>query len=326
MNNYQLRVPPLDKNIRIDIYLTNKFPDFSRNYFINLIKNNNLKVNNKAVKPSLKIKGGEQIYINFIEKEILSDPKAENIPIEIVYEDDNVIVVNKKPNMVVHPSAGHTGNTLVNALIKHLPEIKKVIYDKNNLISRIRPGIVHRLDKDTSGIIIVAKNARTMHSLSKQIQNRGVIKKYLGLCSGWPKSEEGELISFLGRDPKNRKMIADIGENKGKKAVLSYKVINYYYDKSQNKISLIEFDLKTGRTHQIRVQVKNIGHPILGDKAYFNKESLIATNLNKIKRQMLHAFQLEIYLTDNKKPTLFEAPLPPDMTKIIARLTEVDSR
>jgi len=326
MKNTKFIVSETEANTRLDIFLSNKYPDYSRNYFLNLIKNNYIRIDDKIVKPSHKIKSGEEIEIIFVEKEILSDPLAENIPLDIVYEDKNVIVVNKQPGIVVHPSAGHASNTLVNALINHLPEIKKAIYDKESLVSRIRPGIVHRLDKDTSGIIIVAKNAKTMHALSDQIQNRSVKKRYLGLCYGWPKNDEGELIDFLGRDPKNRKLIANIGENRGKKAILRYKVKECYLDKYQNKISLISFDLKTGRTHQIRVQTKRIGTPILGDTLYGNKESQAVSLKNNIQRQLLHACELTINLPDSNKPTTFLAPLPKDFRDAMDELTTVGSQ
>lgn len=308
---------------RLDIFLANFFPEYSRNYFSVLIRNGDVKVSNQAQKPSYKLKCSDNISIDFKEIETKKELVPSQLKLDIIYEDQNVIAINKQAGIVVHPAAGNYENTLVNALVNYFPEIKKAVYDKSSQISRLRPGLVHRLDKDTSGVIIIAKNVRSMHSLSRQIQNRTVKKIYWALCYGWPKEVSGTLINYLGRHLKNRKHIADIGKEKGKEAISQYKVVNFLKNEKGDKASLIEFNIKTGRTHQIRVQSSRIGHPVLGDDFYGNKNSdLLSKNLN-INRQMLHARTLEITLPGDNKATKFEAPLPEDFRNILDSLKSV---
>ena len=301
---------------RIDKFLGYKFPKYSRNYFSELIKDGNVKLNNKSIKPSYFIKAGDKIEVEFIESKMTEGAKGEDINLDIIYEDSDVLVINKQPGIVVHPAAGHSGGTLVNAIINYFPAITDVVYDKESEISKLRPGLVHRLDKDTSGVIIVAKNARSMHSLSRQIQNHHAKKTYYAICYGWPKNESGQIVSHLGRHPKNRKKIANIGQNKGKEAISNYKLIKHF-ESSQGNYSLIEFDIKTGRTHQIRVQAADMGNPVLGDDYYGNKLSETLSNKLEIKRQLLHAKTLVIKLPGNNKETSFEAPLPEDFNEIL---------
>jgi 23S rRNA pseudouridine1911/1915/1917 synthase len=279
-------------------------------------------INGTKIKPSYLVKFNDKVSVDFIEIESKKEVVGEKIDLNIIYEDDNVIVVNKQPNLVVHPASGNWTGTLVNALINHFPEIEKAVYDKDSQVSKLRPGLVHRLDKDTSGAIIVAKNARTMASLSKQIQNRTVKKTYLGLCYGWPKDISKTLINYLGRHPKNRKYIADIGQEKGKEAILDYNVIRFLTNKKGDRISLIEFDLKTGRTHQIRVQASMIGHPVLGDNFYGNKLSDKLSERYRAERQLLHSLKLSITLPGNLKPSVFSAPVPKDFKKVMEQFSE----
>lgn len=304
---------------RVDSFLAKKFPEYSRNYFSNLIDEKNVLVNSKSVKSSYKLKAGDNISVEFVEKEA-NELKAEEIALDIIYEDDNVIVLNKKPGIVVHPAAGNKTGTLVNALLYHFPKIKEAVYKKDNQISNQRPGLVHRLDKDTSGVMIVAKNARAMHSLSRQIQNRSIKKIYWALCSGWPKNDEGNLVNYLGRHPKNRKLIADIGKEKGRESISYYKVLRYLKDDKENKICLVEFDIKTGRTHQIRVQSAIMGNPVIGDKAYGNKQCLKISEELGADRQLLHAKSLSITLPGDTKQSAFKAPLPEDFKNILDKL------
>lgn len=308
---------------RVDKFLSTVFSDYSRSYFINLINDKEVIVNGKSVKPSFILKDHDQIVINFQENSIPLTPRAEDINLNIIHEDENVIVINKQPGLVVHPASGNETGTLINALLNHFPDIKHAVYDKDSLVSQNRPGLVHRLDKDTSGVLIVAKNARAMHSLSRQIQNRTVKKIYLGLCYGWPKNDSGQLISFLGRHPKNRKMIANIGEEKGREAITFYQVVEYLKI-GDEKFSLIKFDLKTGRTHQIRVQASDMGNPILGDKFYGTKPSKKLSEKENVLRQLLHASSLTIQLPNETKPRTFEAQLPEDMKKMLDKATPVN--
>lgn len=307
---------------RIDKFLSLKFPEYSRNYFVDLIKINKIKLNNKSIKPSYILKVGDRVKIEFLEISETAEARGEDIDLDIIYEDENVIVINKQPGLVVHPAAGHSSGTLVNAIINYFPAIKNAVYDKDNQVSKLRPGLVHRLDKDTSGVLIVAKNARSMHSLSRQIQNRTAKKIYFALCYGVPKITSGKLVNYLGRHPKNRKLIADIGTEKGKKAISNYKVITIYKF-AAGTYSLVEFEIESGRTHQIRVQCSIMGNPVLGDKFYGNKASDIFSSLCKIKRQMLHARALSIKLPGKNKLTTFLAPFPEDFNKMI-RLKKKD--
>jgi 23S rRNA pseudouridine1911/1915/1917 synthase len=300
---------------RIDKILSLRFPEYSRNYFLSLIKNSKVLVNNKSIKPSYLGKVGDNIEIEFIEKRI-EETKGEKIDLNIIFENDDVLVINKQPGIVVHPAAGHSGGTLVNAIINHFPAIKDVVYDKNNEISKMRPGLVHRLDKDTSGVIIVAKNAKSLHSLSRQIQNHSAKKTYNAICFGWPKKNCGALVNYLGRHPKNRKKIAEIGKIKGKEAISNYSLIKNF-ESPLGKFSLIEFVIETGRTHQIRVQAANMGNPVLGDDFYGNKSSEMLSHKMNIKRQLLHAKTLEIKLPGDNKAIIFEAPLPEDFQKVL---------
>lgn len=307
---------------RIDKVLSQRFPQYSRNYFLNLIKENNVSISKKNIKPSHLLKTGDNIKIHFPEKKIVGETKGENIDLNVIYEDENVLVINKQPGIVVHPAAGHTEGTLVNAIINYFPPIKNVVYDKTNIVSRTRPGLVHRLDKDTSGVIIVAKNSKTMTFLSNQIQSHRAKKTYLAICFGWPRNDSGLMVSYLGRHPKNRKKIADIGKEHGKEAISKYNLIKNY-ESPFGKFSLIEFDIKTGRTHQIRVQASDMGNPVLGDDFYGNKLSEILSLKLGIKRQLLHAQKLEITLPGNKKSTRFEAPLPDDFDFILKNFSSM---
>ena len=320
-----LKVTTSQNNLRIDQYLGEMFPEYSRNYFANLIKNNGILINEHPVKPSYKIKTNDEIAINFAESQSELPPTAQEIELDIIYEDNDAIVINKKPGMVVHPAAGNHEGTLVNALLFHFPKIKETVYDNENIISKQRPGLVHRLDKDTSGVIIVAKNARAMHSFSRQIQKRTTQKIYLALCFGWPKSDHDRLINHLGRNPHNRLMIAEIGKEHGKEAISDYKVLQYLQDPSGRKYSLIEFDIKTGRTHQIRAQAKILNCPVLGDLTYGSKESLKAGKDLGVPRQLLHAKSLKITLPGAEKPSIFQAEVPRDFINTLNLLTEIPS-
>ena len=317
MNKYDsITIKPSEIGERIDKFLSLKYPTYSRNYFLDLIKDYKVRVNNKSIKPSYFIKVGDKIEIEFIGSKLTEGAKGEDINLNIIYEDNDVLVINKQPGIVVHPAAGHSGGTLVNAIIHYFPAITNVVYDKESEISKLRPGLVHRLDKDTSGVIIIAKNARSMHSLSRQIQNHHAKKTYYAICYGWPKNESGQIVSHLGRHPKNRKKIANIGADKGKEAISNYKLIKHF-ETPLGKYSLIEFGIKTGRTHQIRVHAADMGNPVLGDGFYGNRLSETLSNKLGIKRQLLHAKMLVIKLPGKNKEISFEAPLPKDFNEIL---------
>lgn len=317
--NKKIIVKENEAGERLDIFLTKYFDDHSRSYFGKLIKEKLVKVNNFSTKPSYTTNHGDEISINF-RNDTIKETLPEKIKLHIIYEDENVIVLNKQPGIVVHPASGNTTGTIVNALLDYFPKIKDAVYEKGVQVSEQRPGLVHRLDKDTSGVMIVAKNTETMRFLSKQIQNHTTKKIYWALCFGWPKNETGELINYLGRSPKDRRMITDVGKDRGRKAISYYKVLKYLKDKKGNKSSLIEFNIKTGRTHQIRVQSAKMNNPILGDLVYGNKISIKISKEMKIERQMLHAKTLSITLPNNTKHSVFDAPVPDDFESVLNKL------
>lgn len=300
---------------RLDKFLASRFLKYSRNYFQKLIENNNVLVNNKSIKSKYILKTGDRIKINFIKFDNEIKLRPFNLKLNIIFENDDVIVIDKPAGLTVHPGAGNQDRTLVNALLNYYPKIKSATHDLTN-ISKLRPGVIHRLDKDTSGVLIVAKNKNSLDFLSKQISSRRVKKIYLAICYGWPKNEQGAITSYLGRHPKNRKTMADVGIDKGKPARTSYKVIQYF-EKDKITLSLIEFDIKTGRTHQIRYQAKSIGVPVLGDQIYKTKDSTQASKILKVERQLLHAKEISIRLPNNDNRTRFCAPLPTDFREIL---------
>jgi 23S rRNA pseudouridine1911/1915/1917 synthase len=303
---------------RIDSILAKRYPDFSRSYFGILAKDKFISVNEKIVKASFRVKEEDNIEVDFQKKDV-PDLIPEKIDLNIIYEDDNAIVLNKQPGIVVHPAAGNFHGTIVNALLAYIPKIKEAVYEKGNTVSESRPGLVHRLDKDTSGVMIVAKNDQTMHFLSEQIKDRKVKKSYLALCYGWPKDDHGQIINFLGRHPIDRKIVADIGEEKGRIAISNYQV-EKYFTKDKNKVSLIRFDIETGRTHQIRTQANISGFPVLGDEIYNRRESVHLSKELGIKRQLLHAHKLVITLPNKEDTSEFIAPIPDDFKIIIDKL------
>ena len=306
---------------RLDIFLAKKLPEYSRSYFSNLIKSGDIQINGKKTKSSHKTESEDRIEIDFVEKTAGLSLKPLELPLDIIYEDNNVIVINKPAGLVVHPAAGNPDNTLINALVAHFPAIKDATVN-NTDISKIRPGLVHRLDKDTSGVLIVAKNARAMVSLAKQIKDRVVKKEYLAFCYSWPKNESGQLVNFIARNPKNRKVMAEVGKEKGREAISNFKVIKYFqFDKT--KLSLIQFNIETGRTHQIRLQSKIAGFPVLGDQAYTTKESAELSKKLKLNRQMLHAHKLKIQIFNRTEQQEFVAPLPPDFIALEKKLREI---
>jgi 23S rRNA pseudouridine1911/1915/1917 synthase len=314
-----VQIEPQDEGKRIDTFLADKFPDHSRSYFQKLIISGKVLLNRMSTKPRIILKEGDRIQVIFAEQKLESLPKPEKMPLDIIYEDANVIIINKPAGIVVHPAAGNESGTIVNALIQRFPEITEAI-SSNELLARQRPGLVHRLDKDTSGVLVAAKNSRTMHSISRQIQHRDIKKIYMAICLGWPKENSGRLINYLGRDKKNRQKMTEVGADRGKEAISEYRVVDHFLGPDNAKISLIEFDIKTGRTHQIRVQSSTIGYPIIGDIIYGNKISLNISKTLQAKRQMLHAKAISFCLPGATKQSTFESPIPIDFDSILAQL------
>lgn len=318
MNEYLITSE--EKGERLDTYLSRKMPEYSRTFLAKLIKMGEVTVNGEGVKAGYILKEKDKIKAHILVQKD-EDIAAEPIDLDIIYEDENVIVINKQPGLVVHPASSYKSGTLVNALIYHFPNIKEAVFEKGNEVSESRPGLVHRLDKDTSGAMIIAKNPRAIHSLSRQIQNRTIKKIYWALCSGWPANEEGVIENYIGRSTNDRKIFSIVPAERGKIAISEYCVKKLYTTKSNRKVSLVEFNIKTGRTHQIRVHAKSIGIPILGDATYFTKESQSASKELGVRRQMLHAKEMQITLPGDTKLKLFSAPLQPDFEEIIEKLS-----
>ena len=268
-------VEDVDAGKRLDSFLAEKnTANYTRSFIGKMIEENLVLYNGKPSKASTKIKTGDRIELFEKEPEPLA-VKGEEIPLEIVYEDDDLMVINKPRGVVVHPAPGHTSGTLVNAVLSHAGE------SLSSINGVLRPGIVHRIDKDTSGLILVCKNDFSHKALAKQLEEHSITRRYHAICSGRLKEEQGTVSAPIGRDEKNRKQQA-INYKHGKDAITHYRLL----ENLQNA-SLLECRLETGRTHQIRVHMKSIGHPLLGDPLYGPKKNLYA-----IKGQALHAMVL----------------------------------
>lgn len=324
MKAISLQISEAEAGDRVDKFLAVRIPEYSRSYFVGLTKEGKILVNGKIAKPSYRLLSGDTIEAELTELQMPSDPEAESIPIDILYEDANVIVLNKQAGLVVHPGTENASGTLVNALIHYFPNITEAVYDSESIVSKSRPGLVHRLDKDTSGVIIVAKTKQGMEFLSEQIHDRKATKTYLALCYGRLKHDSGKLHNYLGRDPKHRMRIAEIGKGKGKEAISDYQVEKIYKDKSGNYYSLVRVNLETGRTHQIRVQMSIIGNPVIGDTLYGTSQSKKASLALQVKRQLLHASTLSICLPGDTAARTFEAPLPPDFDNILKKIASIE--
>ena len=305
---------------RVDKFLQSKFNPISRTKLQNLIRNGLVKVNKSVIyETSKKIKTKDMIEVNF------PPPKRTSIepykmPLDILYDDDDIIIINKPAEMVVHPGAGNYEKTLVNGLL--------FLY-QNKLSSvggKLRPGIVHRIDKDTSGVIVVAKNDDAHVNLSKQFSNHTIKRKYEALVWGTLKPQKGKINTKISRSVKNRQLMM-VRKEKGKIAITNYKTLEIFQNSNLPKISLVECQLETGRTHQIRVHMNFKGNPILGDKSYgksikkykkINAE--IEKKINNFKRQALHAKSLGFTHPKNKKELFFEAKRPKDFDSLVKKL------
>lgn len=296
---FEFEVSPEYEGMRLDKYLAEQIEEATRSYLEKLIDNSYVKINSKVInKNGRKLKSGEKIEISIPEEENI-DIEAENIPLDIVFENDDFILVNKKYNMVVHPAYGNYNGTLVNALL----------YYTNNLSSvngNIRPGIIHRLDKDTSGLILVAKNNFAHAKLASMFTDKTIHKTYLCIVKGNFSDEnlEGRIENLIGRDTKDRKKMAVVKEN-GKLAISNYRVVEQVKD-----YSLVEVLIETGRTHQIRVHMKYKGYPLLGDELYGGDVRLIT-------RQALHCNNLIFNHPITGERVNVKADLPKDMINII---------
>ena len=281
---------------RIDKYLTDN-SDYTRSKIQKMIENGNILVNNKQTKDSYKLKENDRITIEEYNEEI--DIEPENIPLDIYYEDEDLIVVNKPSGMVVHPAPGNYSKTLVNALMYHTNNL-------STINTSIRPGIVHRIDADTSGLLLVAKNDKTHNALAEAIQKKEVVREYIALVEGVIMEDTATIDAPIGRDKNNRKKMAVTSEN-SKDAITHIRVLDRYKDST-----LIRCKLETGRTHQIRVHLNYIGHPVVNDPVYGYKKLI-----DKGFGQMLHAEKIGFVHPTTKEYMEFTAPLPDRFKEIL---------
>lgn len=292
---------------RLDKVLTERLPDLSRTQIQRLLKEGQILVNGRPAKANLRLEGGEEVSVNLPEPEETS-LRAEPIPLDIRYEDDDMLVINKPAGMVVHPAAGHSSGTLVNAILAHCPDLPGIGGEK-------RPGIVHRLDKETSGLIVVAKNESALRHLQAQFKQRTVGKQYLALVDGQVQPPTALIEAPIGRDPRQRKKMAVIpfgSSHSSRDAQTQYTTVTSYDDHT-----LLRCELFTGRTHQIRVHLAYIGFPIVGDKVYGRRKPTI-----RLGRQFLHAAVLRLQRPSDNQELTLHAELPPELEAALQTLAQ----
>ncbi|MBX3164218.1 MAG: RluA family pseudouridine synthase [Bacteroidetes bacterium] len=325
--HHNIKVTKGQISLRIDKFLMITLPNTTRTKIQTACDNGTVLVNKKPVKSNYKIKPLDEISIMLTVPPRNIEVIPENIPIDITYEDDYIVIVNKKPGMVVHPAYGNYTGTLVNALAYHFDNLPKTKTKLNNDLYLERPGLVHRIDKNTSGIIIIAKTELAMTRLAKDFYDRTMDRKYMAICWGDLKDDTGTIIGNVGRNLKNRK-IMDVfpeGSEHGKHAVTHYKVLERF-----GFITLVECKLETGRTHQIRVHFKSIGHPLFNDNEYGGDVILKGINSSKYKqfvqncfemlpRQALHAKTLGITHPITGEKLFFDSEIPQDMQTVLEK-------
>lgn len=290
---------------RLDKFLVNCLPEFSRARLQDLIRDGMVQVNGRPA-----VKGGQMLerpaeVMVLIPPPLRSSLEAETLPLEIIFENDDLMVVNKPAGMVVHPAAGHASGTLVNAALGHTPDLEGIGGEQ-------RPGVVHRLDKDTSGLILLAKNERAHRWLQDQFRLRKVEKIYLALVDGHPPTPTGRIEAPIGRDPKQRKLMAVVQAAKGREAISEYRTLESF-----PQHSLVEVHPITGRTHQIRLHMAFIGCPVSGDRIYGRSQASLP-----LKRHFLHAQRLAIRLPGDELPRTFQAALPGELKDVLEALRQ----
>lgn len=302
MDTITITVPPDHKNMRADRFLTEALPDMSRSRIQQLIADGAVTVGGKAIKSSRKLNSGEVLSVEVpeaAETEIL----PENIPLDILYEDDDLLIVNKPKGMTVHPAPGHPDGTLVNAVMYHCGD------SLSGINGELRPGIVHRIDKNTTGSLVICKNDAAHRDIASQLETHSITRRYRGIVNGNIREDEGIITGNIGRDPRDRKRMAIVLQG-GKPAVTHFKVLERF-----GNYTYCEFVLETGRTHQIRVHMASIGHPLLGDDVYGPKKSPFA-----LEGQTLHAMVLGFRHPRTGQYVEYTAPLPPYFEKLLVNL------
>ncbi|OGU16295.1 MAG: RNA pseudouridine synthase [Geobacteraceae bacterium GWC2_53_11] len=313
MNHLSLTFSSENEPTRLDVFLSQEMGGESRVAVQRLIETGNVLVDGKTVRPSLKLKGGEQIEVD-VPPPLPALPQAEDIPLEVLYEDGDLIVINKPAGMVVHPGAGNTSGTLVNALLAHCQDLA-------GIGGELRPGIVHRLDKGTSGVLVAAKHDRAHQALSEQFSVHSVKRIYQALVFGSPQEETGKIEGIIGRHPTERLRLSGKAKN-GKHAVTRWKVKERY-----GRVSLVELRLETGRTHQIRVHLTEAGFPLLGDPLYPDggrcnniPDTQLRGMINHLRRQALHARCLGFIHPTSGQYMEFTVEPPEDMQELLRYL------
>ncbi len=299
---------------RLDRYLASMLDTLSRSAVQQLIEEKQVLVNGHPGKPGYMLRNGDEIEVLRVNKPTLSHVQPQSLPLDIIYEDADLLVLNKAAGMVVHPAPGHSNDTLVNALLARYPELQAAEGESVSEEEAVRPGIVHRLDKDTSGLLIVAKNPRTQAALIEQMKEHRITKRYLALVEGVVALDQGSIDAPIGRNPRHRQQMA-ITTVGSREARTHFRVLQRF-----KHHTLLLLQLETGRTHQIRVHLKAIGHPVVGDLTYGSTHAHRKPLLN---RQFLHAYQL-IFTHPITGATLeLEAPLPPELQNVLDRFEEL---
>ena len=309
-----------DKNLRVDVFINKKENDISRTRIKNLILNSKLKLNNKMIiDPSKKISNGDILELT-IPRPKKASLKPYKYKLDIIYEDKDLIVLNKPAGIVMHPGAGNFDNTIVNALLN---------YDKDSLSNigdELRPGIVHRIDKNTSGLVVIAKNNKTHEHLSLQFSKHTIKRIYQLLIWGKIRPSKGRIETLITRSSRNRQLM-EVSNTKGKKAITNYKTLEVFENRNTPTLSLLECELETGRTHQIRVHMNYLGHSIVGDDKYKKKLKKIKNispsledALLNLKRQFLHAKTIGFIHSRKNKEMIFESILPKELSIILEML------
>lgn len=297
MDIFDFKVDENSVGMRLDVFISNKLEDKSRSYIQGIIEGNAVTVNTKCKKSNYKLKLEDKINLQ-IPEPVELNIKAEEIHLDILYEDSDVIVINKPQDMVVHPAPGNYSGTLVNALLNHCKDLSGI----NGVV---RPGIVHRIDKDTSGVLVIAKNDNAHNCLAAQLKEHSMVRSYLALVEGIIKTDEGTIDQPIGRHPMDRIKMGIVKD--GRNAITHYKVIERF-----NNHTLVECNLETGRTHQIRVHMAYIGHPLVGDLVYGYKKQRF-----NLKGQVLHARKLGFIHPTTKEYMEFKSPVPEYFEKLL---------